>query len=151
MAEATTIQNVWLNGVNKAMIHEATNKEGKTFLNVSFSYENSANGLASVSVNEGQVRVATKRQTGEEMPNYRNVMLGKPGSKRTISVKNAQGDYDRIEVTVEEILESFKAGRAKWRAEHPQEAPAAEEEVAEETAATKTAKKATKKSKKSSK
>lgn len=149
MAEAT-VQNIWLNGVHTKMVHESVNKEGKPFYNVSFSCKASANGLGSVSVNAGQIRTATKRGTGEEQPDYKNVMLGKPGTKRQVSVQKDDGSFDRIEMTVDEILAAFKEGRAEYRKAHPQEA-AVEEQLNEETAATKTTKKATKKSKKASK
>ena len=134
-------KNIWLNYVSKAMIHDSADK---TFKNVSFDYPESESGLASVSVRLGQVRPTTDRN-GVVQDAYNNVLLGAAGTKRKISIKKG-GDYVQVEVTVEDILNAFNAGREAYRAKASAEAAAAgvEPEVeapVETTEATKTSKK----------
>lgn len=127
-------KNVWLNFVSESMVHEAQGPKGP-FKNVSFDCEDSANGIATVSVNMGQVRQSTKKD-GTVAAGYVNVLLGAEGSKRQVSVKKADGSYDRVEMTVEAIANSFASGREAYRAAQAAAAPAVEPEV-ETTEATK--------------
>lgn len=138
MAEVTQ-KNVWMNGVSAKMIHNS--KDG-TFYNVSFDYPASETGVASVSVRKGQVKDATRKDK-TIIEGKKNVLLGAPGTKRKISVKQ-NGDWVQVEVTVEDILKSFTDGRDAYNAKMKEAADAgqAPETPAEETVeATKTTKK----------
>lgn len=114
---ANTNTNIWMNNVHFKMVHDGTSATGKKFANVSFDCDASANGLASVSVNAGQVFTATDRQ-GQPKPDYRNILLGKAGTTRQVSVKQADGTYTRLEMTVEQIKAAFEAGRKAYRDAH---------------------------------
>lgn len=111
------VQNVWMNNVHKAMVHENSTAAGKKFMNISFDCAASATGLASISVNPGQVRTATDK-TGVEKPDWKNVLLGKPGTTRQVSIKKADGTYERITMSVEQIKTCFEEGRKAYREAH---------------------------------
>lgn len=122
------VKNIWLNFVSEKMVREQNGPKGP-FYNVSFDCKKSASGIATVSVNKGQVRPSTKKD-GSEAAGYVNVLLGAPGSQRQVSVKKEDGSFDRISMTVDEIAESFNAGRSEYRAEQAaKEAPAIEPET----------------------
>lgn len=105
--------NKFMNNVNNAMIHEATGAKG-TFKNVSFGCDKSANGLATVSVNDGQVMQAT-RKDGSAIDGYSSVLLGKEDAKRNVSVQLEDGTYTTIEMTVGEICACYEGARAAYR------------------------------------
>lgn len=158
-ANTTSAQgNVWLNNVHKAMVHDNTSAAGKAFKNISFDCPSSATGLASVSVNPGQVYQATDK-SGAPKADWVNVLLGKPGTTRKVSIKKADGTYERVEMSVEQIKASFEAGRKAYRDAHKgqgQPAVATESEnaapaQAAAAAATEEAKPARKRSSKKSK
>ena len=140
--------NIWLNNVHKDMVHENTSAAGKKFANISFDCPSSASGLASVSVNIGQVFTATAKD-GTPKESYRNILLGKPGTVRKVSIKMADGTYSRVDMSVDQIKASFEDGRKAYRAAHPAAAPAvatAETEAAAPAAAAAVAGTTTKKS-----
>lgn len=127
--------NIWLNNVHKAMVHENTNGQGKKFLNISFDCAASATGLASVSVNPGQVFQATDK-SGAPKADWVNVLLGKPGTTRKVSIKKADGNYERVEMAVEQVKAYFEDGRKAYREAHKgQPAVATETEGAAPAAA----------------
>ena len=119
---ADTVKNIWLNYVAIAMTHKVT-ANGKDFTNVSFDCTESANGIATVSVNNEQIKASTNKD-GAEVAGYVNVLLGAPGSKRKVSVLQADGSYGKVEMTVEQIQEYFTAGREAFRAQAAAKAPA---------------------------
>jgi len=110
---------IWLNNVHSAMIHpRISNRNGQPheFSSLSFGCDKSVNGIANVSLNNAQIREATHRD-GTINANYRNILIGKAGQKKQISILSKKG-YKKIEVTCEEILESFNSAREKYKATH---------------------------------
>ncbi len=109
---------VWVNWVSVSMLPDAKKKNGELlgFKNLLFSYEGSANKIASVSLRPGQVRNCT--QIGSQIPEkkYRNILLGNPGTVRDVSILKADGTYTKIQMTVEQIVASIAEGYAKYKA-----------------------------------
>ena len=106
--------NLFLNNVNEKMLHSQQGAKGE-FYNVSFGCDKSASGLATVSVNKGQVLTAT-RKDGSTIDGYKSVLLGKPETKRLVSVQQADGTYASVEMTNAEIEAAYAAARAAYRA-----------------------------------
>jgi hypothetical protein len=110
-------KNTFLNWVPVKLIHQATaTKNGKTntFFNISFPYPASSNGFASVSVSNGQVFAASKKN-GDVNDNFRSVLLGAPDKVRQVSIKTADG-YAKIELTNAQIFDAFEADRKAYKA-----------------------------------
>ncbi len=104
---------VFLNRVSEKMIHEAQGAKGP-FYNVNFDWKDSTTGFASVSVRPAQV-MECKDKNGTVLEGKKNILLGDPGTKREISVKQADGSFAKVEVTVEQIKEAFDNARAEYR------------------------------------
>lgn len=111
-------KNVWLNYVSDKMIHELhrTNEPTRTFRSVTISCPESATGLATIAVNNGQVKASTKKN-GAPFEGFSNILLGDAGKTHKVSVATDKKgkNFKDIEMTNGEICKMFEAEKAKYR------------------------------------
>lgn len=115
--------NVFANNVNRAMIHEKTREDGKKFFSVSVETDKSKSGMATYSVNEGQILDKKDKEGNVVAEHYCNILLGKPEATRSLSVavgrKNKEGKYtkfDTIEVTNAEVSKMHRDAQKAYQA-----------------------------------
>jgi hypothetical protein len=123
VAETATDAKVayrWANWVTEKCLRLRKSSSGKDFYSVSLPYpkaDANAKGqrFCSLAVNPSQVKDSTIHATGEVKPGFKNILLGKAGSTKTISyIKNGQVEKEKI--TVDEIVELYEADRKEFRA-----------------------------------
>lgn len=137
-----TNNNIFLNWISQKLVHQAkaTKADGtvQTFWNISFPYDQSASGFASVSVSNGQVMTARKKD-GTTNDNFKNVLLGAPAKVRQVSIKNTDGSYSKVELTNAQILDIYEASRKAYNDAHPAANTAAAAPVQVQATASQTA------------
>lgn len=108
---------VFVNRVSIQMLPDAKSKDGKLlgFKNMLFSYQGSANKIASISLRPGQVLDCIKYGSTVPEKNYRNILLGNPGTVRDVSIKKEDGTYEKIQMTVEQIVASIADGYERYK------------------------------------
>ena len=108
--------STFLNYVSEKMIHTNTAKEsGKEFATISISCPQSKTGLATISVNLGQILDA-KKKDGTVVKGYKNLLLGAPDKTRKVSIATNKSKYKTVEMTNAAIAEMFNAERQAYRA-----------------------------------
>ena len=109
--------NTFMNYVSEKCIHINKTAEGKEFANISISCPKSKTGMASLAVNLGQVRPATKRD-GSVAEGYKNILLGKEDGVRQVNVAtNKKGtNWKTIKMTNKEIADMVADQRKAYRA-----------------------------------
>lgn len=110
--------NVWLNYVSDKMIHEQHKNDdpNRTFRSVTINCPQSKTGLATIAVNDGQVRPSTKKN-GAPVEGFSNVLLGDADKTHKVSVATdkAGKHFKDIEMKNSEIGQMFEAEKAKYR------------------------------------
>lgn len=115
-------KNVWLNYVANGMIHDQAKKDDpdRTFKSVTVNCPESKSGLATIAVNDGQVKPSTKKN-GAPVEGFSNVLLGDADKTRDVSIatkvnKKGKGtEFETIQMTNAEIGKMFEAEKAKYR------------------------------------
>ena len=111
-------KNVWLNYVSDKMIHEQhrTDDPTRTFRSVTISCPESATGLATIAVNDGQVKPSTKKN-GAPVEGFSNILLGDADKTHKVSVATDKKgkNFKDIEMTNGEICRMFEVEKAKYR------------------------------------
>jgi len=104
------VQNIFVNGVSGKLITARTkNGSEKTFKSVSLP------GIGNIAVNDKQV-MAAKRKDGTIVEGMYNILLGKPGSTKTVSVGSKEAGYHDEKLAVEAIATAWAESRKAYRA-----------------------------------
>ena len=115
-------KNIWLNYVSNSMIHDQAknNDPSRTFKSVTINFPESKSGLATIGVNDGQVKDSTKKN-GAPVEGFSNILLGDADKIREVSIatkvdKNGHGTaFKTVQKTNGEIGKIFEEERAKYR------------------------------------
>lgn len=109
--------NSFANFISEKCIHINKTEDGKEFANISISCPKSKTGMASIAVNLGQVRPAT-RKDNTVVEGYKNILLGKADGERTVKIAtNKKGtNWKSIKMTNQAIAEMITEQRTAYRA-----------------------------------
>ena len=110
-----TKSNVFFNFVPESLCHPNVTKAGKPFTNVSFYCDKSATGLASLSVNNGQVLDARKKD-GTVVKGFKSILIGRGTGKHKVSIPtgDAKNPYKYVDMTNSEIVDCIETARAAY-------------------------------------